>query len=106
MKKPVIDYNLQFFAEGDNDDADNNDVLDTPGDGDNGSGSGDNEIDASAFAELISEKDKKIEEQEVEIKKLKKANAELTVKVTTGAKTEKTFEENLLSLVGVSARKE
>lgn len=102
----VFKYNLQFFAEGENDDPNNDDVSDSTGDGNNDSNTGESEIDASAFAELISEKDKKIEEQEAEIKKLKKANAELTIKVSTGAKTEKTFEENLLDLVGISARKE
>lgn len=106
MEKILLPMNLQFFAEGDNDDTDDGDVHDTPGDDDNGSGSGDNEVDTSAFAELISEKDKKIEELELENKKLKKANAELTVKVTAGTKTEKSFEENLLGLVGMKPRKE
>ncbi len=106
MKKVLYNYNLQFFAEGENDDPNNDDVLDNPGDDDNGSGTGENEVDASAFAELISEKDKKIEELELENKKLKKANAELTVKVTAGTKTEKSFEENLLGLVGMKPRKE
>lgn len=106
MKKVLFDYNLQFFAEGGDNEPDNDDVLDNPGNDDNGDGTRENEVDASAFAELISEKDKKIEEQEAEIKRLKKANAELTVKITTGAKTEKTFDDNLLGLVGAKPRKE
>lgn len=100
----LFKYNLQFFAEGDSDNPDNNEEdYENDSSGDN---NGNPEINAEAFAELISEKDRKIEEQETEIKKLKKANAELTVKLSTGAKTEKTFEENLLGLVGVKPRKE
>ena len=99
-----IKYNLQFFGEGDNDD---NDVL---GGNDNPDNNDDNptedKIDTEAFAELISVKDKKIEELEGTIKQLKKANAELTIKVSAGQKVEKTFEENLLGLVGQPARKE
>lgn len=105
MEKLFLPMNLQFFAE-DNDDPNNDDVHDNPGDDGNGDGTGEDEVDTSAFAELISEKDKKIEELELENKKLKKANAELTVKVTAGAKTEKSFEENLLGLVGMKPRKE
>ena len=105
-KELLFKYNLQFFAEGGNDDPDNDDVDDGSGDAGSGDDNGNSEINAEAFAELISEKDKKIEEQETEIKKLKKANAELTVKLSTGAKAEKTFEENLLGLVGVKPRKE
>ncbi len=105
MEKLLM-YNLQFFAEGDDDDTNDNNVPDDNGDDNPGSGNTDDEIDASAFAELISEKDKKIEEQEAEIKRLKKANAQLTVKISSGDKTEKSFEENLLGLVGVKPRKE
>ena len=104
MEKIFLPMNLQFFAE---DDDDNNDDVPNPnGDGNNGDDNTPSEIDASAFAELISEKDKKIEELELENKKLMKANAELTVKVTAGTKTEKSFEENLLGLVGMKPRKE
>lgn len=106
MEKELFKYNLQFFAEGDSDESDNDDVDDGSGDDDSGNNSGTPEVSTEAFAELISEKDKKIEELELENKKLKKANAELTVKVTAGTKAEKSFEENLLGLVGVKPRKE
>lgn len=104
MEKRFLQMNLQFFAE-DGDDDDTN-VPSPDGDGNDGDNTSPDEVDTSAFAELISEKDKKIEELELENKKLKKANAELTVKVTAGAKTEKSFEENLLGLVGMKPRKE
>ena len=104
MEKIFLPMNLQFFAEDDDDNSD--DVPNPNGDGNNGDDNTPSEIDASAFAELISEKDKKIEELELENKKLMKANAELTVKVTAGTKTEKSFEENLLGLVGMKPRKE
>lgn len=101
-----LKYNLQFFAEdgeGDND-GDGNEPVNNDSDinTDNNEGG----LDTEAFAELISEKDKKIEDLEGEIRLLKKANAELTIKVSAGQKTEKTFEENLLGLVGQPARKE
>lgn len=101
----LIPYNLQFFAE-DSNDSDDTNVSNPDGDGSDGDDTSSDEVDTSAFAELISEKDKKIEELELENKKLKKTNAELTVKITAGAKTEKSFEENLLGLVGVKPRKE
>lgn len=105
MEKRFLPMNLQFFAE-DNDDSDDTNVSNPDGDSSDGDNTSSDEVDTSAFAELISEKDKKIEELELENKKLKKANAELTVKVTAGAKTEKSFEENLLGLVGMKPRKE
>ena len=96
-----LKYNLQFFAE--NDDTDN--IDDNNGD----NSSEDNpQIDASAFADLISERDKKIEQLENEMKALKKSNADLLVRVSTGGNQsqQKTFEENLLDLVGAKPRKE
>lgn len=104
MKRVMIKYNLQFFAEeGESDGNSNEPIADESSDA-----SSDNEdgLDTEAFAELISEKDKKIEDLEGEIRLLKKANAELTIKVSAGQKTERTFEENLLGLVGQPARKE
>ncbi len=111
-----LKYNLQFFADGGN----NNDVnangntdngtSDNDRGDDNNSGSdGDvhEDIDYKAFADLISEKDKELEQLRTEVDKLKKSNAELIVKVSAGAKhSEKTFEDNLLGLVGAKPRKE
>ena len=104
MEHLMLKYNLQFFAEEGESDGNGDDNLD-----DDANGTSDNNEDGlntEAFAELISEKDKKIEDLEGEIRLLKKANAELTIKVSAGQKTEKTFEENLLGLVGQPARKE
>lgn len=101
----LLKYNLQFFGENEND-ADDNDVDDSVRNDDNDTDNNQDEVDASAFAELISEKDKKIEELEGEIRTLKRTNAELTVRISAGQKTERTFEENLLGLVGQPARKE
>lgn len=101
-----LKYNLQFFAEGEGD-----------GDGDvtitNGS-SGDSDsvedkIDMQAFADIISEKDKQIEELQKDIAELKKSNANLIVKVNAAAnppEQKKSFEENLLDMVGAKPRKE
>lgn len=100
-----LKYNLQFFGEN-GDGTDDNDVDDIVRDDVNDIDNNKDEIDASAFAELISEKDKKIEELEGEVRTLKKTNAELTVRISAGQKTERTFEENLLGLVGQPARKE
>lgn len=95
-------YNLQFFAE----DTDN-DNTESNTDSDNDStGEQNNEIDTSAFADLISEKDKQIASLQEEVAKLKKTSADLLVKISNGNKPEKSFEENLLSLVGAKPRKE
>lgn len=53
----------------------------------------DTTIDAEAFAELISEKDKKIEQLEKDVKMLKKSNADLTVKVSAQNRPEKELGE-------------
>lgn len=99
-----IKYDLQFFAEkGEEDDIDttNTDVGDT-----DNSGVVSDEVNTEAFAELISDRDKKIEQLEAEMNALKKANANLLVKISAGEKTEQNFEESLLSLVGYKPRKE
>lgn len=100
-------YNLQFFAgenDGEQSKSNNTDVADNIGD----VTSTESNDDMSAFADLLSEKDKRIDELEKSINELKKSNAQLLVKVSAGAtaKTEKTFEENLLELVGAKPRKE
>ena len=86
-------YNLQFFAEGDNG---NNDAGNNTGNDDanvnnnnensNNNGNKDEEIDAAAFADLISEKDKEIQQLQKDISELKKSNAMLTVRVNAGQK--------------------
>ena len=85
-------YNLQFFAEGDNgnNDAGNNtgndDANVNNNDNSNDNGNKNEEIDAAAFADLISEKDKQIQQLEKDISELKKSNAMLTVRVNAGQK--------------------
>ena len=109
MKKGILyDYDLQYFAE----DTDGNDAGNSgSGDGEGGDNSTDGTgggIDPEAFAAILAEKDKKLEDLEKEMKQLKKSNAELLVKISAGAGagTKKSFEENLLSMVGAKPRKE
>lgn len=95
----MLIYNLQFFAE-DND----NEGTDNPS-----NDSVDNDttsVDTEAFAELISERDKKITELENEMKALKKSNADLLLKISSKPEQKKSFEENLLEMVGAKPRKE
>ena len=97
---PILKYNLQFFADENPDDNPDNGGTDG---GDDGSS-----FDPAAFAEIISEKDKKLEEMEEKIAKLQKSNAELIVRVNADSKASeaKSFEENLMSLNGWKPRKE
>ena len=105
-------YNLQFFAEGDNngDNGNNGSSDNGNGNGNGGNDGSDNDntgVDSEAFAELISERDKKIETLEKEMKALRKSNADLLVKISTGGTTaKKNFDENLLEMVGYKPRKE
>lgn len=98
-------YNLQFFAEGE-EDGDNGEV-DVSGTPDN-SGASESEVDVSALADLISGKDKEIQQLQQDMAELKKTNAKLLVMVNSGAgqTKQKTFEENLLDMVGYKPRKE
>lgn len=92
-------YNLQFFA--DDDDNDSNDSNDSNNENE--------ETDITALAELISDKDKQIQQLEQDIADLRKSNANLLVKVNAMAnppEQKKSFEENLLSMVGAKPRKE
>lgn len=94
----MLKYELQFFAEPDDNSTSGND-----------NNNSENEIDAQAFAEIISDKDKKIEQLEKDIADLKKSNANLIVKVnaaTNPPEQKKSFEENLLNMVGAKPRKE
>ena len=56
----------------------------------------DNQTDVEAFAELISEKDKKIEQLEDDVKVLKKSNADLTVKISAQNKPDKSIGETIV----------
>ena len=109
-------YNLQFFAEGDsNGNSTDSNSINTTSDSNVGNSvdcsnnGSDKEIDMQAFADIISEKDKQIEELQKDIAELKKSNANLIVKVNAAAnppEQKKSFEENLLDMVGAKPRKE
>ena len=102
MRKTLYDYNLQYFAD------EPSDPGEPSGTGEGGTPCSDGAggIDPEAFAAIIAEKDKKLDDLDKEVKQLKKSNAELLLKISAGQKTEKTFEENLLSMVGAKPRKE
>ena len=76
---------------------DNNSPDDNSGDNDGGS-----MADISdAVLDMLKEKDQKIEQLQKDVTELKKSNANLLVRVSAGEKhQEKSFEENLLGLVG------
>lgn len=110
-------YNLQYFAEGEGDD-NGNSTTGSSSDADTNSSAGNSldsinngngeEVDLKAFADIISEKDKRIEQLEKDVADLKKSNATLLVRVNSGngGTEKKSFEENLLSMVGAKPRKE
>lgn len=117
----MFKYDLQYF--GDNDD--DRDGKDNAGDGagngadttggrdnlsggDSGTGQENRELDVVALAEIISEKDKVIEQLQKDVASLKKSNAQLTVMINSdnSSSGKKSFEDNLLSMVGAKPRKE
>ena len=86
-----LKYNLQFFAEGDNNGDSSGSSNSNQPDTNNNSNSSDDtkeptEIDPSAFADIISEKDKQIQQLQNDVNELKKSNALLTVRVNAGQK--------------------
>lgn len=99
-----LKLNLQFFAE----DNDNEDNTDNDSNTDNNADDSNNQLDVSALADIISEKDKQIEQLQKDVTELKKSNANLLVRVNSGGNStqEKPFEENLLDMVGAKPRKE
>lgn len=110
-------YNLQFFAEGEDngDNSSTNSNIDNAASSsitnssiNNGNAGDDSQTDLSAFADIISEKDKRIEQLEKDVAELKKSNANLLVRVNSGngGNEKKSFEENLLGMVGYKPRKE
>ena len=97
-------YNLQYFGENENEGADDN----VDNNGNDNTGAGEDGLDVSALAEIISEKDKVIEQLQKDVADLKKSNANLLVKVNSGQSTspKKSFAENVLDMVGAQPRKE
>ena len=86
----IEEINLQFFADDipdeENDEVNEEENQDT--------------IDTAAFADLLSDKDKTIEELNKQITELKKSNTKLTLQISSGNTNNKTFEENVLDVVG------
>lgn len=92
MNRPLLKYNLQYFAEEAGTDETGTDETGTEDTGTDGSG-----IDASAFADIISEKDKAIQQLQKDVAELKQTNAKLLVQVSAGAnKTEFNTEKAIL----------
>ncbi len=96
---------LQFFNEEDDGSAVDNGADTSSNTTDD---SGQDEVDVKAFADIISEKDKEIKALQADVAELKKVNASLLVKVNSGTATteKKSFDENLLDMVGYKPRKE
>ena len=72
---------------------DNNASTDNNDNGGTTTNTENNQTDTEAFAELISEKDKQIEQLQNDVKMLKKSNADLTVKISAQNKTDKSIGE-------------
>lgn len=96
MKKGIIyDYNLQFFADEPSGTDDNTDPAGT-GEGSDNTSDGNGGIDPEAFAAIIAEKDKKLDELDKEMKALKKSNAELLLKISAEKKSEIPLEQTII----------
>lgn len=80
MNRPLLKYNLQYFADETDPNETGADETGTDDTGTDGSG-----IDASAFADIISEKDKAIQQLQKDVAELKQTNAKLLVQVSAGA---------------------
>lgn len=93
--KRRIPYDLQFFADTSSE-SDGADDTDGAGESTDNSADGDRGIDTEAFAAIIAEKDKKLDELDKEMKQLKKSNAELLLKISAGQKTEKPIGETII----------
>lgn len=92
MNRPLLKYNLQYFADETDPNETGADETGTDDTGTDGSG-----IDASAFADIISEKDKAIQQLQKDVAELKQTNAKLLVQVSAGAsKTEFNTEKAIL----------
>lgn len=93
----TLKYNLQFFADGD-DDVNNTDNTDDAS-GDNSGDNNDGQIDTAAFAEIISDKDKKIDELQGEVAKLKKTQAEMLLQINAGSNEKKDIGQSIIDLL-------
>lgn len=94
MRRILYEYNLQFFADDPSDPGEPGEPNNPGEGGDNPSDGGG--IDPEAFAAIIAEKDKKLDELDKEMKQLKKSNAELLLKISAGKKQEKPIGETII----------
>lgn len=96
MKKGILyDYNLQFFADDPSGTDDSTDPAGT-GEGSDNPSDGEGGIDPEAFAAIIAEKDKKLDELDKEMRALKKSNAELLLKISAEKKSEIPLEQTII----------
>ncbi len=79
-----------------NSNVDNNAGTDNNDNGGTTTNTETNQTDTEAFAELISEKDKQIEQLQNDVKMLKKSNADLTVKISAQNKPDKSIGETIV----------
>lgn len=98
MKRRLINYDLQFFADGSDSAGESGDSSGAEDAGDSGDNStdGNGGIDPEAFAAIIAEKDKKLDELDKEMKALKKSNAELLLKISAEKKSEIPLEQTII----------
>lgn len=82
----------------DNGNSDSNTIVDSNGSGSSTPSNENEQPDLASFAELISEKDKKLEEQAEEIKQLKKTTAELMLKISAGPNEQVNIDKAILDL--------
>lgn len=88
-------YNLQYFAEEETEETPTEETETEQ-----------EQVDVAALADLISEKDKQINECMTEIAKLKRANAQMLVQINAGSASHKSFDDMMLELAGDKPRKE
>ena len=89
-EKKKIKYNLQFFSDEGKPEEGEPDKEETGEDSQNTK-----QIDPNAFAEIISEKDKKIEQLESKVAELNKVNANLLLKVSAKTEPEMSTEDKI-----------
>ena len=88
-------YDLQYFADDTSSTGEPSSTESDAGSPDN-MADGEGGIDPEAFAAIIADKDKKLEELDEEMKKLKKSNAELLLKISAGQKPEIPLEQRII----------
>ena len=88
MNRPLLKYNLQYFAEDTDPNKTGTGDTDPNKTGTGDKGNDESSIDAAAFADIISEKDKAIQQLQKDVAELKQTNAKLLVRVSAGERTQ------------------